>query len=328
MAIAWNPLVDDCPPSYEEAVGSLPPASGKALEPTAELRSTNLAPGSSTTIPKERAHVPTSLSMPLPPSDLPDQRPNRPSAAVEEQHGNRKRKAEQRPGNHHHGRQAEQQDAANPKKQKMGEAFLQESGGSSPPRSPLDSRSASISQSSVIDGGPNRRFFDDIQYRYFSDAVAWLKAAWYVQPDAHEAFLPELGMLAQAARERDIGRYDHVRVNCTYMLCHRERNSGSSGPFSSEFAVDDQARYVFNFVYRKIGLGRDLLILDELIALGDVARTWKEVDGLGRSDEWQRLKLMFLTQMAVCILVALYRDDRDWFMPATIEAEPLEHSTP
>lgn len=113
-------------------------------------------------------------------------------------------------------------------------------------------------------------------------------------------------------------RYEYTRVNCMYMLYRRERNLGSLTPVHGELSVDDRVWHIIDFVNREVGAGSDIVILDELIALSDMARAWKQVDRLSRNDEWQYWLLMFTTQMAVCILVALYRDEREWLDPITI----------
>lgn len=305
----WNPIVDDSPPSYEEAVQSSSPSSPGALRSKSDRRGIQMEGQSKAVIPEK--HV-------TPPA-LPDSGTCVFTAAGEQRgRGGRKRKAEAVPlgdrCSEHIVHPRTQWDGEKPTQSSVGQPTAPVS-----QRAPSGFQSASIPQNSVINGGPNRRFFDDVQYNCFRDAVAWLKAAWYIQSDAHEAFLPELGMLAQAAREHDLVRYEHTRVDCMYMLCRRERSSGSSTPVHGKLSVDDRVWHIIDFVNREVGAGSDIVILDELIALSDVARAWKQVDRLSRNDEWQHWQLIFTTQMAVCILVALYRDEREWLDPITIQ---------
>ncbi|KAL1619472.1 hypothetical protein SLS56_010109 [Neofusicoccum ribis] len=165
-----------------------------------------------------------------------------------------------------------------------------------------------ISKSSVIDGGANASLFDRDQYRFFLDALLWLRAAWKRQPDAHRVYLPELGHLMHAARQHNREQYRKVRVDCMTMLVLNKRESQSRGFFAYESSLDDTIRYVVEFVYGCIGEGTDKYIIHELTALKDAWHSWKNV-GMAAAEhkEWKHRRLMFRTQIAVCVLMALYK---------------------
>lgn len=158
----WNPIVDDSPPSYEEAVQSSLPSSPGALGSKSDRRGIQME-GQSKAVILEK-HV-------TPPA-LPDLGTCVFTAAGDQRgRGGRKRKAEAVPlgdrCSEHVVHPRTQGDGEKPTQSSVGQPTAPVS-----QRAPLGFQSASIPQNLVINGGPNRRFFDDVQYNCFRDAVA------------------------------------------------------------------------------------------------------------------------------------------------------------
>ncbi|KAK8216457.1 hypothetical protein IWZ01DRAFT_480390 [Phyllosticta capitalensis] len=240
---------------------------------------------------------------------------------------------------------------------------------SSPPGSlstflPLPSTSQS-----VLNLGRSRCLFTDEQYARFFNGVAWLATLWPRRPDALPVLLPHAGRMMMCVRESDWVRFAACRVaamGAALVLSggqgvgkeHEERPPGGKrrrktppGPRLGEvnpLAVPPTraAAALVGFIYVRIGEGADAFIVDDLLALQEVAVLLEQAaaaaglrgaetgaqggqgepgeratGGLGLEhasgdavDELERQVVAFTWQLAACVMLALFKaHERDWF---------------
>ncbi|KAK7551378.1 hypothetical protein IWX49DRAFT_293693 [Phyllosticta citricarpa] len=166
-----------------------------------------------------------------------------------------------------------------------------------------------ISKRSLLNGGPSRKLFSDAQYRCFTIALNWFMTIWHERADAHIAFLPELKRLAQLAGEADSKRsetmksFEDFRVACMHLFCQNDRPPQQT-PFRHDLAVEEKLRLLHTFVYRPdaaLPPGRDCYVLDDLLALHEVAKACSS-----REKTTCELEFAFYAQMSTCVLLVLY----------------------
>lgn len=311
MAIAWNPLMDEPPPAYENIAST---------SRTFDRRNSGPADGfpdfEPPTVLDQFSHLdsvsrvsrrPVDCSLPNTDSPFPSDI-SKEFGDVQQAHP-QKRKAETR--------LSDDEDNARRSKRRIrgatapGESKVADDGTAFKPATRL----FAVSERSALSNGPNRRFFDQTQWTYFENALFWFVSVWDKQPDLHEALLPEFRRLMVSVRERDYDLFNRTRINCMITFLQRERErltTTSLGPFLPNFQFQDRIRYVVNFVYEHVCHGADVSILDELLALDDVAKWCEESNGVlerhvGRK-EWEQYRLGFTVQMGTCILLALFKN--------------------
>ncbi|KAF4534693.1 Uridylate kinase [Lasiodiplodia theobromae] len=180
------------------------------------------------------------------------------------------------------------------------------------------SANAIVSCSVFASKGHNRAIFDESQFSWFCDAVLWLKAVWAHQPDAHDAYSSQLRDMCRAIRLKETEKYQRIREECVDLFLKRDpkgkRASSEKGPW--EVKATDRATWISRLIFNRLGIASDTLIYDELVALQHLACEWEKIGGdegvpkPGCEEDYTRLKASFNTQMAACVLVALYKDDR------------------
>ncbi|KAK8184816.1 hypothetical protein HDK77DRAFT_322459 [Phyllosticta capitalensis] len=167
-----------------------------------------------------------------------------------------------------------------------------------------------ISARSLLNGGPNAKLFTEAQHRCFTIALNWFVTVWRERADAHVAFLPELKGLARLARGAESGQpetmetFEDYRVECMQEFCRNDRPRRKTS-FRHDLSVEDKLRLVHQFIYRPdaaLQPGRDCCILDDLFALHEAAKACNEAPK-GKREE---LEFAFDVQMAACVLLVLY----------------------
>ncbi|KAK7536775.1 uncharacterized protein J3D65DRAFT_353655 [Phyllosticta citribraziliensis] len=166
-----------------------------------------------------------------------------------------------------------------------------------------------ISRRSLLNGGPSRTLFSDAQYRCFTIALNWFMTIWQERADAHIAFLPELKRLAQLASEADsrqqetLKRFEDFRVECMHLFCQDDRPLRQT-PFRHDLSMEEKLRLVHQFVYRPdaaLPPGRDCYVLDDLLALHEAAKACSS-----HLETRRELEFAFYAQMSTCVLLVLY----------------------
>ncbi|KAK7528899.1 uncharacterized protein IWZ02DRAFT_429457 [Phyllosticta citriasiana] len=89
---------------------------------------------------------------------------------------------------------------------------------------------------SVLHLGRSRALFSDTQYAQFFNGVAWLATLWPRQPDAHVALLPHCGRMMQCVRSGDAARFVEQRIEAMAAAL-----TLSGAPRENE--VDEERRY-------------------------------------------------------------------------------------
>lgn len=159
--------------------------------------------------------------------------------------------------------------------------------------------------------GPNRSLFNKSQFRWFCDAVLWLRATWPRKHCILTTHRDELHLMCQAIHRQDRAPFEKARKRCMEKFLTDAPVPSAEHPWQVKLV--HRVEWVAEFVYNALGAGSDTLIIDELQALHYLATEWQKAGGdrgtpdTGQEQAYADRETAFQTQMAACVLVAFYK---------------------